>query len=193
MLITARSIPQFIVKFKTFKITGVNLTDLRSLLWRHLPYNKFRKMECVRGCDVFWLVSRAKSTTVTKCSALECCLYTFALMSATLSHWTTSQKFSSSLCSFWQSCPAYFPTIWFLPCPAPITCRWKFWSCNHYLAPAVTSLVSCLLSVLYGSCLCCGNTFYWSALMYRAASRPVWHIPSCWCAHTAISQISAMV
>lgn len=62
---------------------------------------------------------------------------------------TTSQKFSTSFCSFWQSYPAYFPLTWLLPCPAPITRQWKLWSCNHYLAPAVTSLVSCRLSVLY--------------------------------------------
>ena len=40
MLMTARFILQFIVMFKTFKIAevhAINLTDLRSLLWRQLP------------------------------------------------------------------------------------------------------------------------------------------------------------
>ena len=123
-------------------------------------------MECVTDCNIFWLVLRANSTTMTKCSALECCLYTFAFASATFVT-TTSQRFSTSLCSFWQSCPVYFPTIWLLPSPAPITRRWNLWSCNHYLAPAVTSLVSCPLSVLYESCLCRGNTFYWSYFLCK--------------------------
>ena len=86
---------------------------------------------------------------------------------------TTSQKFSTSFCSFWQSCLASFPLTCLLPCPAPITRRWKLWSCNHYLAPAVTSLVRCRLSMLYDwvteSCLCQGNTFYlyWSAFLCK--------------------------
>ena len=49
---------------------------------------------------------------------------------------TTSPKFSTSFCSFWQSCAAYFPTTWLLPCSALITRRWMLWSCNHYLAPS---------------------------------------------------------
>ena len=81
---------------------------------------------------------------------------------------TTSQKFSTSFRSFRQRCRAHFPTTWLLPCPAPITRRWKLWSCNHYLAPVITSLVSCPLSgELYKSCLYRGNAFYWSAFLCK--------------------------
>ena len=80
---------------------------------------------------------------------------------------TTSQKFFTSFCSFWQCCRAYFPTTSPLPCPAPITRQWKLWSCNHYLAPAVTSLVSCPFTELYESCLCRGNTFYLSTFLCK--------------------------
>ena len=74
-------------------------------------------------------------------------------------HWTAAFKLDIAEVLFWQSCRAYFPTTWRLPCPFLISRRWKLWSCNHYLAPAVTSLVRCPLSELYQNCPRRGNTF----------------------------------
>ncbi len=90
----------------------------------------------------------AISSTVTKSSALKCCFLAFAAPPAFFLAPTTNQL-SACLCSFWHSCPKCFPSpISVLLIPPPVSWRGKFWSCNHQLGPAVTSLVDCPFDVL---------------------------------------------
>ena len=123
-------------------------------------------MECARDSNMFWLVLRAKFTIMTKCMH---CSAAFRYL-----HWCLPPLLRphrrSPLQAFAASGRVDEHTsqpLLLLPCPAPLIWWWKLWGCIHYLAPAVTSLVSCPFSELYERCLCQGNTFYWSASLCK--------------------------
>jgi len=101
-------------------------------------------------------------TTTTHGSSLESCLDTCALSSTTLLA-STLQEFSTSLCSFWNSCPTHVRSTLILFLPTPVTWVWKLGRSYHHLGPAVTCLVCSPLRVLDECILCRRKAIHGSA------------------------------